>query len=199
MHLINPLLLSMLLLTSACSVLPVNPSSGSTLTTQAASSYQQQISLSGKLFIRYEQNGKAQQLPGNFDWKQNAQNLVIDLYNPLGLTIARITQTAQSAMLEQQDKLPLQADNLEQLLQDSLHFPLPVSGLRYWLQGQIRQADGQLSALSANDQVVETDGWKIRYASWHQPGSPKRIELSRYTTEAGQVSLQIILEAPTSP
>ncbi|MBC3934825.1 outer membrane lipoprotein LolB [Undibacterium sp. CY7W] len=199
MYLIKPLLLSTLLLISACSLVPVSPSASGTLATQPASSYQQQISLSGKLFIRYEQNGKAQQLPGNFDWKQNAQNLVIDLYNPLGQTIARITQTAQSAVLEQQDKLPLQADNLEQLLQDSLHFPLPVSGLRYWLQGQIRAANGQLSALSAHDQVIETDGWKIRYASWHQPGVPRRMELSRYTTEAGQVSLQIILEAPSSP
>ncbi|MBC3884041.1 lipoprotein insertase outer membrane protein LolB [Undibacterium griseum] len=162
--------------------------------------YQNQIQLSGKISVRYEQNGKPQNLTGNFEWDQQDDRLQILLSSPLGQTLARITQNAQGAMLEQEGKMPHQANNLDQLISDTLHWPLPVSGLRDWLQGFVRTKDGHPLALLPADQTLEADGWKIRYASWHQsPVQPKRIDLSRYSQTAGEVSLSIYLEPYLDP
>ncbi|MBC3870521.1 lipoprotein insertase outer membrane protein LolB [Undibacterium oligocarboniphilum] len=162
--------------------------------------YQNQIQLSGKISVRYEQNGKPQNLTGNFEWHQQDENLEILLSSPLGQTLARITQNKQGALLEQDGKIPRQASDLDQLISDTLHWPLPVSGLRDWLQGFVRTKDGHPLALLPTDQTMEADGWKIRYASWHQsPVQPRRMDLSRYSQTAGEVSLSIYLEPYFDP
>lgn len=191
--------LSGALLSSACSSLPPATSNAEPLRS-VSRSYQENIHLSGKISVRYEHNNKPQNLPGSFEWEQTGNSLQISLFSPVGQTIARITQNERGALLEQEGKMPLQADNLDQLLADTLRWPLPVSGMRDWLQGFIRQPDGSRTALHATDQTVSTDGWNIRYASWHaSSNSPKRIDLSRYTTSAGEVTLNIFIEAPQNP
>jgi outer membrane lipoprotein LolB len=184
---------------SACSILPATsglpPSSAYT-----QRNYQDHIQLSGKLAIHYEKNNQTQNLPANFIWEQNGKDLKVTILSPLGQTLARITDNAQGAMLEQDGKMPVQASDLDQLLATTLRWPLPVSGMRDWLQGSLLQPDGSHRMLNAADQTVEAAGWKIRYASWHTtPVMPKRIDLSRYTTETGEVSLNIFVEAPETP
>ena len=192
--------LSGALLSSACSSLPPATTNSAEPLRSVSRSYQENIHLSGKISVRYEHNNKPQNLPGSFEWEQTGNSLQISLFSPVGQTIARITQNERGALLEQEGKMPLQADNLDQLLADTLRWPLPVSGMRDWLQGFIRQPDGSRTALHATDQTVSTDGWNIRYASWHaSSNSPKRIDLSRYTTSAGEVTLNIFIEAPQNP
>ncbi|MFZ6781152.1 lipoprotein insertase outer membrane protein LolB [Undibacterium sp. Ji83W] len=156
--------------------------------------YQQKIQISGKISIQYQQADKPQSLPGGFEWEQDTQGIRINLLSPLGQTMARITQTAQGATLEQDGKAPRSASDLDQLLQDTLGWSLPVAGLRDWLQGFVA-ADGKpLVAVKAEDQTVNTQGWKLRYVSWHeQPSFPKRIDLQRYTEQAGDVSIRIVV------
>ena len=160
--------------------------------------YQDDIQLSGKISVRYENENKPQQLPGSFEWEQRGQHLQITLFSPLGQTLAKITQDENRAILEQDGQAPRYAQNLDQLLQDSLGWALPVSGLRDWLQGFVRQADGKQQALSRIDQKLDSDGWTLRYASWQSEiYLPKRIELNRYTTKAGNVSISIFIAAPS--
>jgi outer membrane lipoprotein LolB len=192
--------LSGALLSSACSSLPNANVSSTEQTPKATRNYQETIHLSGKISVRYEHNNKPQNLPGSFEWEQTGNSLQITLFSPVGQTIAKITQNDRGALLEQEGKMPLQADNLDQLLADALRWPLPVSGMRDWLQGFIRQPDGSRTALTASDQTISSDGWNIRYASWHEStNSPKRIDLNRYTTSAGEVTLNIFIEAPQNP
>lgn len=192
--------LSGALLSSACSSLPQATTNSAERLHSVSRSYQETIHLSGKISVRYEHNNKPQNLPGNFEWEQTGNSLQITLFSPIGQTIAKITQNERGALLEQEGKMPLQADNLDQLLADALRWPLPVSGMRDWLQGFIRQPDGSRTALTASDQTINSDGWNIRYASWHEStNSPKRIDLNRYTTSAGEVTLNIFIEAPQNP
>lgn len=162
--------------------------------TASTRQYQQQIQISGKISIQYQQADKPQSLPGGFEWEQDAQGIRINLLSPVGQTMARITQTVQGATLEQDGKAPRTASDLDQLLQDTLGWSLPVAGLRDWLQGFVA-ADGKpLVAVKAEDQTVNTQGWKLRYVSWHeQPSFPKRIDLQRYTEQAGDVSIRIVV------
>lgn len=192
--------LSGALLSSACSSLPQATTNSAERLHSVSRSYQETIHLSGKISVRYEHNNKPQNLPGNFEWEQTGNSLQITLFSPVGQTIAKITQNERGALLEQEGKMPLQADNLDQLLADALRWPLPVSGMRDWLQGFIRQPDGSRTALTGSDQTISSDGWNIRYASWHaSTNSPKRIDLNRYTTSAGEVILNIFIEAPQNP
>lgn len=163
-------------------------------TTASARQYQQQIQISGKISIQYQQADKPQSLPGGFEWEQDAKGIRINLLSPLGQTMARITQTAQGAILEQDGKTPRSASDLDQLLQDTLGWSLPVAGLRDWLQGFVAIDGKQLTAVKAEDQTVTTQGWKLRYVSWHeQPSFPKRIDLQRYTEQAGDISIRIVV------
>lgn len=192
--------LSGALLSSACSSLPNANVSSTEQAPRATRNYQENIHLNGKISVRYEHNNKPQNLPGSFEWEQTGNSLQITLFSPVGQTIARITQNGHGARLEQEGKMPQEADNLDQLLSDALRWPLPVSGMRDWLQGFIRQPDGSRTALTVSDQTISTDGWNIRYASWHETtNSPKRIDLNRYTTNAGEVTLNIFIEAPQNP
>jgi outer membrane lipoprotein LolB len=192
--------LSGTLLSSACSSLPQATTNSAERLHSVSRSYQETIHLSGKISVRYEHNNKPQNLPGSFEWEQTGNSLQITLFSPVGQTIAKITQNERGALLEQEGKMPLQADNLDQLLADALRWPLPVSGMRDWLQGFIRQPDGSRTALTASDQIISSNGWSIRYASWHEStNSPKRIDLNRYTTSAGEVTLNIFIEAPQNP
>jgi outer membrane lipoprotein LolB len=45
--------------------------------------------------------------------------------------------------------------------------------------------------------VATRDGWRIRYAGWQDdtpPTRPKRIDLERYTAQAGDVSIRIVID-----
>ena len=189
-----------LLLLNACSTLGARPAQGQPEThadTFDQRIYQDDISLSGKISVRYEKKGKPEQLPGSFDWDQHGTTLHITLFSPLGQTVARITQEGQRAMLEQDGQAPRYAQDLDELLQDRLGWALPVAGLRDWLQGFIRQADGTRRGLPRIDQQIENDGWLLRYASWQQDVNlPKRIELNRDTSQAGHVSISIFIQPP---
>ena len=159
--------------------------------------YQDNIQLSGKISVRYEKDNKPQQLPGSFEWEQRGPHLRINLLSPLGQTLARITLDDNRAILEQEGQPPRYAQDLDQLLQNSLGWSLPAAGMRDWLQGFIPQANGQHLALHRLDQTLEDNGWTLRYASWQEQSDlPKRIELSRYTQQAGNVNISIYIQAP---
>ncbi|MFZ6641719.1 lipoprotein insertase outer membrane protein LolB [Undibacterium sp. TC4M20W] len=170
------------------------PATASTATTASTRQYQQKIQISGKISIQYQQADKPQSLPGGFEWEQDAQGIRITLLSQLDQIMARITQNAQGATLELNGKAPRTASDLDQLLQDTLGWSLPVAGLRDWLQGFVAIDGKQLSAVKAEDQTLTTQGWKLRYVSWHeQPNFPKRIDLQRYTEQAGDVSIRIVV------
>lgn len=192
--------LSLALFSTACSSLRVQPESAAAQQFSQQRAYQDAIQISGRITVHYQQNSKEQVLPGSFDWEQSAERLCITLYTPLGQTLARISQDANGAVLEQDGQAPRQAGDLDQLLNEALGWPLPVAGLRDWLQGYLPQAGGARLALAAQDQTLSTDGWQLRYASWHAaPTFPKRLDLQRYTSEAGEVSIRILIDQWKTP
>jgi outer membrane lipoprotein LolB len=99
---------------------------------------------------------------------------------------------------------PRVAADIDTLMLETLGWPLPVGGLRYWLQGFATDKGGHAFVASPitqkSDHVTTSDGWHIRYASWQDsdnnvtPNYPKRIDLERFTTEAGDVSIKIVID-----
>ncbi|AIY39834.1 Outer membrane lipoprotein LolB precursor [Collimonas arenae] len=189
---------------SGCSVLPQAPSTTTTASTagSAARQYHQAIDVSGRLSLRYQQDGKEQAVYGSFTWSQSKQETAITLLSPLGQTLATINIDADQATLKQAGKPPRIASDVDALTVQALGWPLPIAGLRDWLQGFGQNAAGQrFTATPATDDsfsVTTADKWLIQYSNWQNPDNaadsyPKRIDLARNTTQAGDVAIRIVI------
>lgn len=174
----------------ACTTLPQGP-----LTER---SYQMAKVISGRLSVRYQQAGQAQSLQGKFLWQQQGEQTDITLYSPLGQTIATIAITPELAVMTQSDGEKKQAPDVSKLTQAVLGWPLPVDGLRYWLQGFVQSDDGRWqTAASDGTQGFQSDGWRVRYVSWQRNASiqyPKRLDMERTTAEAGDIVLRFVID-----
>jgi outer membrane lipoprotein LolB len=193
--------LSLALLSAGCAGLRPEPPMNAGI--QSERVYHQSISLEGRLSLRYQQNGHEQAVHGSFTWTQTPGLIVLHLLSPLGQTIAAIDVKPGMAMLRQSGKEPRVADDVNQLTEQALGWPLPVAGLRNWLQGFATDATGKpFIARPMDDDAVNAvttpDGWRIQYAGWQAPQAggayPKRIDLDRVTEQAGEVAIRIVID-----
>ncbi len=158
--------------------------------------YRDELTLAGRLSVRYVQDGKPQSVQGKFLWAQHRDTTDIEIYSPLGQTVARIAIAPGHARLEQSNGDVREAASADALIERSLGWPLPVSGLRYWLQGFVRDGDRLLPAAPDTQDVFHSDGWQLRYVSW-QPGDgqavPKRIDFERAASR-GELGIRIVID-----
>jgi outer membrane lipoprotein LolB len=175
---------------AACTTLPEGPLS--------ERNYQSTISVGGRLSVRYQQAGQPQSLQGKFRWQQQGEQTNITLYSPLGQTIATMAITPGLAVMAQSDGEKRQAPNVTALTQEVLGWPMPVEGLRYWLQGFVPNVDGKLQTASPDGTPdFQSDGWRVRYVSWQRNASiqyPKRFDMERTTAEAGDIVLRLVID-----
>lgn len=168
-------------------------------------SYHQAIDLSGRLSVRYQQDGKEQALHGSFTWAQTSQHTLVTLLSPLGQTLATIDITPKQSTLHQAGQPSRTAADVDLLTAQALGWPLPIAGLRDWLQGfgtDVNSKPFNVNPASDNGvtTVTTTDHWSIQYASW-QPAEgaanplPKRIDLTRNTAQAGDVAIRIVIDS----
>lgn len=136
------------------------------------------FALNGRVAIKY--NGTRNS--AGLRWVHKAQSDEVLLLAPLGQIAARVYRDAGQATLDDGDK-HYQADDVATLMQQVLHWQLPLDGLHYWVLGmpdvaspaQIERADnGRIAVLSQ-------DGWEVRYLRYadDKPDSlPSRLQLS---------------------
>lgn len=161
------------------------------------------MEMSGRLSVQYQRDGREESLHGSFTWSQTPQHTSITLLSPLGQTLALIEVTPQSATLTQAGQVPRIAADADTLAAETLGWPLPVAGLRDWLQGFAIDAQGQRWSAPASDAPVSLttrDGWQLGYASWQTDAAsaiprPRRIDLARTTTQAGTVAIRIVIDS----
>ena len=159
------------------------------------------IDLGGRLSVRYQKNGREEAIHGSFSWSQRGDRTLVTLLSPLGQTLATIDIAPMTSTLTQAGLPTLTAADPNKLATDALGWPLPVAGLRDWLQGIAIDAAGKrLSASPASSTaIVTSDGWHLQYPSWDTSGPagahPKRIDLSRSTAQAGEVAIRIVIDS----
>lgn len=158
--------------------------------------YRDNLEVSGRISVRYQRERKEEALHGSFQWHQVGGQVDIVLSSPLGQTIAEIAVTPELATLTQSGLPPRTAAGIDALSAEVLGWPLPVAGLRAWLQGFAMDAQGRpVVADALHPEISTADGWHIRYVGWHPDASPKRIDLRRGGPGPGaEVSLRIIVE-----
>lgn len=197
------LLLAIIATTGCAGLTP--PGTPPTAADQAtARPYREAIDIGGRLSVRYQLNGSDQALDGKFTWVQEAGRTLITLLSPFGQTLATIDVTPTSSTLLQAGQPPRQAADVDGLAAAALGWPLPVSGLRDWLQGFATDSQGvrrtaRADAVGDAAYLKTADGWLVHYPTWDSdagPGGahPKRIDLQRLTSQAGNVSLRIVID-----
>jgi outer membrane lipoprotein LolB len=190
------LILVLALLLGACQTTP------SIKVSSSVAPYYKAISLSGRLSVSYQQQGKAQSLQGKFTWDQTANTTSIALFTPLGQTIAQIMIEPERAMLQQTGEALRIANDVNTLTSDALGWPLPVNGLKEWLQGFYTNALGQQQVVMRDAQAGFIDnGWEVQYVLWQEDASgyriPKRIDLKHLSKRHGEINLKIVLDSWT--
>ncbi len=195
-------LLALPLLLGACANLGQAPLSPAAESATAARPYRQTIDLGGRLSVRYQGPYREEALHGSFTWTQTPQRVDVELLSPLGQTLAIIHETAAGATLLQAGQAPRTATDVDNLTRATLGWPLPVAGLRDWLQGFATDAAGRrFVATPQSPEVTTRDGWHIRYQDWDGgngpsgPLRPRRIDLERMTAQAGDVSIRIVIDS----
>ncbi|MBP0599973.1 outer membrane lipoprotein LolB [Herbaspirillum sp. LeCh32-8] len=173
----------------------------------AAPAYRDSINVGGRISVQYEQNGNPQSLHGSFLWNQTPKQIDLEMFSPLGQTVATINVKPGIATLMQSGRAPQVAPDVDELAAQSLGWPLPVSGMRQWLQGTGTDAAGKrFTAKPGEDYAGFTtkDGWRVVYANWQvDPDSgetrPKRIDMTRDTEQAGKVAIRIAVDSWKQP
>ncbi len=116
-------------------------------------------------------------------WMHSAPEDEILLLAPLGQTMARIHRDAQEVTLEAHGKR-YAAQDMESLMQQTLGWQLPLSGLRYWVTGLPAPEGASDVERDANGQVstLRQQGWEIRYTRYAASAPdalPLRLSLRR--------------------
>ncbi|HEY8099741.1 MAG TPA: lipoprotein insertase outer membrane protein LolB [Burkholderiaceae bacterium] len=191
---------ALILMLAGCASITSSPEK----TQHPASAYHDTIDIDGRLSVQYQQNGSNEALHGNFSWSQTPKRTVIALSSPLGQTLAVIEVTPDMSILTQSGRPRRMAADPDTLTELALGWPLPIAGMRYWLQGVAIDTNGQRFVASGQSEasaaVSTQDGWQIRYVSWQDGESssafshPKRIDLVRKTQQAGDVSIRLVID-----
>ncbi|MEF9926796.1 MAG: lipoprotein insertase outer membrane protein LolB [Massilia sp.] len=160
------------ILALAATVLTGCATSTANLSTATVGAYRETIDLAGRLSVNYQKDGRPESISGSFNWEQRPGTIDVTLMSPLGQTVAAINVTPGSATLTQAGQEPRTAADIDSLTQQTLGWPLPVSGLRDWLQGYAVDAQGQrFRASPASNSVTTKDGWRLRFIDWQAAGA----------------------------
>lgn len=153
-------------------------------------------SLRGRIAVHAGEQG----WHASLSWRQSATGYQLELSGPLGQGAVRMSGDGAGVTLERADGLRDWAEDADALLARNTGWTLPVSGLRYWVQGKAvpeRPADWERDA-DGRPLRLRQDGWDIRYSSYQdQPGGaplPKRIDLERDGIRA-----RLLIDAWTGP
>jgi outer membrane lipoprotein LolB len=173
-----------------------------------APGYHESLTLSGRISVRYTQNGHDESLQGGFQWTQSAQLIELNLLSPLNQILLKIDLTPTAARLLEPGKPPRSAPDIDTLMLQTFGWTLPVGGMRGWLQGYSLDGGTPLPiavpGLADAPAVSTRDGWKISYVSWQDEAEPpltrpRRIDLQRSTAEFGDMAIRIVIDTWQAP
>lgn len=140
--------------------------------------------------------GTQDAVQGGFAWLDTGRTLTLDLANPLGSTLARVTVKDGVAMLEHSNGAQEYAPHADALVEKVLGSPVPVSGLRDWLRGQTGSkpvSDTQMAPDTGQLSEFTQDGWRVRLSRYDAQG-PTVLQMNR--NDAGRaIRVRLVVTA----
>lgn len=128
-------------------------------------------------------------------WRQVGESYRVNLWGPLGRTLARLDGSPYGVTLRTSDGT-YYAQSPEHLLYSELGWQLPVSGMRHWVRGLPAPEDPidvlQLDAIGRPERM-EQSGWQLAFPEYERyslDALPGRVLLSR-----DLVSIRLLAES----
>ncbi len=134
--------------------------------------FAQQLEWQGRISVQVL-GDQASSMSAGFSLRGDAKTGELDLYSPLGTTLAALQWSPQSAQLTESNKQQY-FNSLAELTEKATGAPLPVDAIFGWLQNQPVQASGWQADLSAI-----TQGSLIARRTTPPPEVTLRIKLNQ--------------------
>ena len=132
---------------------------------------------------------------GGFTLTQDALIDVLEIRNPVGGSIAKITIKPGEAILERDGQLTTAID-ADTLIQNTLGLPLPARGLSDWLRGKTRPGGNASVERNAKGQVskITQDGWTLNY-NWNNAQRLEKLMMTR-SSNIGSIDIRLVFDNP---
>ncbi|QWE08518.1 lipoprotein insertase outer membrane protein LolB [Polynucleobacter ibericus] len=132
---------------------------------------------------------------GGFTLTQEALKDVLEIRNPMGGSIAKITVMPGEATLESDGKVVTAVD-ADTLVQNALGLPLPARGLSNWLRGEVRPGGEASIDRNAQGQVkkISQDGWDLAY-TWSNTNHLEKLIMTR-SSNIGSIDIRLVFDRP---
>jgi len=132
---------------------------------------------------------------GGFTLMQDELKDTLEIRNPVGGSIAKITITPGEASLERDGQV-VTAIDADSLVQNTLGLPLPARGLSDWLRGQMRPGSNASVERNAKGQVskIDQDGWNLVY-SWDDSNRLEKLIMTR-SSNVGSIDIRLVFDRP---
>jgi outer membrane lipoprotein LolB len=135
------------------------------------------FTLNGRIAI----NHQGERHSAGLHWTHQTESDDILLLAPLGQTVAHLYSDSLQATLDSGDK-HYQASDAEALMEQVLHWHLPLGSLHRWVLGKV---DSEYPAKIEHDidgrlTLLEQDGWEVHFLGYadDKPDSlPSRLQL----------------------
>jgi outer membrane biogenesis lipoprotein LolB/tetratricopeptide (TPR) repeat protein len=139
--------------------------------------------------------GRNQGGSGGFTLTQDALTDVLEIRNPVGGSIAKITIKPGEAILERDGQITTAID-ADTLIQNALGLPLPARGLSDWLRGQTRPGSNASIERNAKGQVskITQDGWTLNY-NWGNTRQLEKLTMTR-SSNIGSIDIRLVFDTP---
>jgi outer membrane lipoprotein LolB len=172
---------------SACAPAQIERASSATPLPPA----QQTFEASGRLSVRHGPDAFA----ASFQWRHDGERDDVELVSPLGQTIAILTGDGTSARMQAASGRVLTASSWTKLTEEGLGWPLPVEGLKYWMQGAARGGAAFTTEPGGDGrvEVLRQDGWTIVYQAYVETASGV-WRPSRLTASYPEVELRLAID-----
>lgn len=152
----------------------------------------------GRFAVRAEEPNQAPEaVQGGFIWRDKQGRLTLDLTNPFGNVLARVSVEPGQATLTQSNGETLRATDPDGLVQQAIGQRVPVRDLREWLRTPLRVAPS-MREVKRDDQgrifAFTQNGWKVELSRFDAQG-PRLLILSRNEGNK-QLVIRLIVDVP---
>jgi hypothetical protein len=132
---------------------------------------------------------------GGFTLTQDALKDILEIRNPVGGSIAKITINPGEATLERDGQV-VTAIDADTLIQNTLGLPLPARGLSNWLRGEVRPGSEASIDRNAKGQVnkINQDGWELAY-TWGKNMRLDKLTMTR-NSNIGSIDIRLVFDHP---
>lgn len=130
---------------------------------------------------------------GGFTLIQESLKDTLEIRNPVGGAVAKITIMPGEATLERDGQV-VTAIDADTLVQNTLGLPLPARGLSNWLRGQVRAGSEASVERNAKGQVskIIQDGWSLVY-TWNNKNQLEKLVMTR-SSNIGSIDIRLVFD-----